>query len=471
VDAVTALVARVRSLAGAADRGLLALRDEMTPGQRWTAALAMGLAVLVLAYGVPHPLVVSGVAASERGSAPASSGATAGATAAPSPAGAAPAPASAAPDASLPAVGGPEEPTGEPQASAAAGPLSPPSFVAVVRAGDNPVPGRDDASIAKAFLAHAGFLSTVAPIAGTDPGFCMSVVAGGNVVLAGAGVDPALRSCLVAAGETVVAFDGAGDQPPAGGGGQVVSTRRGLADSLVDLGRWAASSGALGGRVGLVIDDAARDTAGPVVAAFQALGINVVATASVADDPTSSSVTDGVRAFAAKGVEVAVLAAPVAVQDRWVAQAAVLVPGLRYVVADGFDAIGNESYPATFDGALAHTSLRVPWFARAHRQTPEQTACLQAWQATVTPAQTLSSAETLDVFAWCEEVKVIAAALETPGPFGGALRSVRLASPATSDLGPLPPTGWGPTQDAVLAWHSSCACWQEKSPFADRRSS
>ena len=164
------------------------------------------------------------------------------------------------------------------------------------------------------------------------------------------------------------------------------------------------------------------------------------------------------------------LAAPVAVQDRWVAQAAVLVPGLHYVVADAFDAIANEAYPATFDGAVAHTSLRVPWFSRAHGQTPEQGACLQTWQATVTPPQTLSTDETLDVFVWCEEVKVIGAALATPGPFGGALRSVRVSSPATSDLGPLPPTGWGPAQDAVLAWRSSCACWQEKSPFADRRS-
>ena len=212
------------------------------------------------------------------------------------------------------------------------------------------------------------------PLGGATPDVCRAAAAAGNVVLDAVGLDPALRDCLVNAGTTVLGFDGGGDRPPAGATGQVLSVRRGVVDSLVDLGSWGAQSGDLSGRVGLVLDDTERDAAAPVVAAYRAAGIDVAATALVSSDPSSSSVSDGVRSFASKGVAVAVLAAPVAVQDRWVAAAAALAPGLRHVASDAFDGVTNETYPPSFDGALAHTSLRVPWFARAHGQAPEQTA-------------------------------------------------------------------------------------------------
>jgi hypothetical protein len=54
VTRVTAIVARVRAWLAAADRGLMALRDTLTPGQRWTAALVMTLTVLVLYAGLPR---------------------------------------------------------------------------------------------------------------------------------------------------------------------------------------------------------------------------------------------------------------------------------------------------------------------------------------------------------------------------------------------------------------------------------
>jgi len=54
VTLVTAIVARVRRWLAAADRGLIALRDALTPGQRWTAAIAMALTVLVLYAGLPR---------------------------------------------------------------------------------------------------------------------------------------------------------------------------------------------------------------------------------------------------------------------------------------------------------------------------------------------------------------------------------------------------------------------------------
>jgi hypothetical protein len=41
----------------AIDRHLRALRDAMTPGQRWTAALALVLAIAVMSFGLPHRFV------------------------------------------------------------------------------------------------------------------------------------------------------------------------------------------------------------------------------------------------------------------------------------------------------------------------------------------------------------------------------------------------------------------------------
>ena len=44
---------RARGWSRMADGWLLRLRDQLTPGQRWTAALAVGLAIAVLLWGLP----------------------------------------------------------------------------------------------------------------------------------------------------------------------------------------------------------------------------------------------------------------------------------------------------------------------------------------------------------------------------------------------------------------------------------
>src|SRR5438128_8874483 len=53
-----ALADRAMRAVRALDAGLLTLRNEMTPGQRWTAVLAMSLTVLVLAFGLPRDVIV-----------------------------------------------------------------------------------------------------------------------------------------------------------------------------------------------------------------------------------------------------------------------------------------------------------------------------------------------------------------------------------------------------------------------------
>lgn len=450
------------------DAALLALRNEMTAGQRWTAALVMALTILVLAYGLPRHVIVlpngedatiAGVTTKKGTTAPLANTSAQLALGAPEPLG-------------PPSIADSLATVLPPQPGAAGGDLAAlpaaPVFVALVRVGDRPEPGHDDASIGKTFLARAGIAATVVPLAGAAADVCRTASQRGNVALASAGLGAPLRDCLVNAGMTVLAFDDGGDRPPAAVTGQVLSMRRGLVDSLVDLGRWGARSGSLRGRVGLVIDQTAGDALGPVVGAYQQAGIDVAATAVVSSDPSSSTVSDGVRAFASRGVQVAVLAAPVAVQDRWIAAAAALAPGLGYVVSDAFDGVTNETYPPSFDGAVAHTSLRVPWYARAHGTPAEQTSCLQAWQATATPPAALSTDEQVDVFAWCEAVSVASAASRGAAAFADAVRAMTVPSPLTSGLGPLPGGHWGPTQDASLVWRASCVCWQEKQAFADR---
>jgi len=467
-ERVRKTTAWVRHGADATDAFFLTLREAMTPGQRWTAALAMTLTILVVLFGLPrHVIVVPGT---ETASATGSTGSRRGAS--PPPA-AEPGPVDA-PDATMPpslqAVLAATLPPPPDAAGATAGSaLAPPAFVALVRTGDRPAPGHDDASIAKVFLARGGVSAAIVPLGGAAPDVCKATTSAGNTVLTATTLDAPLRDCLLGAGVTILGHEGSGDRLPASpGGGQVISTRRGLVDSLLDLGRWGARSGALHGRVGLVVDSTAGDAANSVVDAYRAAGVNVVATAVVAGDPSSPSVTDGVRAFSSKGVEIAVLAAPVAVQDTWVAAAAVLAPGLRHVVSDAFDGVVNETYPPTFDGSLAHTSLRVPWFAKAHGQTPEQLACLQAWEATATPSTTLSADEQVDVFAWCEAVSLSARASSATASFADAVRATTVSSPLTSTLGPLGDGRWGPTQDAALVWRASCVCWQEQEQFTDR---
>jgi hypothetical protein len=251
----------------------------------------------------------------------------------------------------------------------------------------------------------------------------------------------------------------------------VVSTRRGLTDSLVDLGGWGVSSGTLKGRVGIV----SVKSAAPAVAAagprLRDLGVNVVATAYVADDTTAAAdIANAVLDFAAKQVATVVFAAPVADQRIWVNDAALLSPGTRYVVSDAFDAVANEAYTPNFDGALAYTSLRVPWFARSHGPTTFQAGCDATWTQTATVPATAPGDETLRVYEWCTNVGLVSSvlrALDVSDP-AAALRAQAAPSAFTSDLGPLAAGGCGPTQDAVLVWRAGCACWQESTPFTTR---
>jgi hypothetical protein len=148
-----------------------------------------------------------------------------------------------------------------------------------------------------------------------------------------------------------------------------------------------------------------------------------------------------------------------------------VLPQARYVVADTFDALVDEIYPATFDGALAHTSLRVPWFAREHGETPDQQRCRTTWEQGGGAPRTLGHAELVLALSWCQTAELVARAVvgaTDAASVASDLRRHRYASPLTSDLAPIGDDGYGPSQDAVLEWHADCACWAELEPFRDR---
>jgi len=455
------------------------LRRSMTPGQRWTVALGVAYVIVVVTFGAPTRTVV----VDEAAAAPAPTAGTVESPAGSSSAPAATAPAAPAADATAPsdypataAPVGPA-PTGStppPGLTLAPEPL-PPQIVAVVRPAEAAgMPGRDDAAVAAAFLEGAAFEPTVVPQQPDHAAQCAEIAVTANVAIAGEGLGD-LTECLVAAGVTVLSFDERGGIAATG-----VSTRRGTRDSLVDLGRWGLRSGALRGKVGLVGTAPAEPAIGRAVADLRRLGVDVVATAYLPDDPSSTvAMGDSVRAFASAGVEVVVFATSVAQQRQWAAQQAVLQQGVRYVVSDVADGVRDETYAPVFEGALAHTSLRVPWFARDHGETAVQAACRQRWEQAV--GGEMQASETVRVFAWCQHVQMVDAALlsaqraarargamDADTSFDAAVRALTLPSPLTADLAPLPGGGYGPSADAVLVWRASCLCWTEQRPFTAR---
>ena len=223
---------------------------------------------------------------------------------------------------------------------------------------------------------------------------------------------------------------------------------------LADLGTWGAAD-VLHGRVGVVTTPEAREGTERAVEGWHLLGIDVVAVAS--PDGSAASGVAAARDFASSGVQVVVLAAPVDVQRRFTAAATVLLGGARYVVADGFDAVWDEGYLPTFDGAVARTAAWGPWHERAEGVTPVQARCRAVWEAAATPPLVLPG-ELQRVYGWC-------AATELAGRAAAAGVEAMTAelydSPATSPLVPSA-TGFGPTASSVLVWHAACACWTER---------
>ncbi|MHB8669094.1 MAG: hypothetical protein ACYDAD_00790 [Acidimicrobiales bacterium] len=489
------LLARVERAVDWSDGQIMRIHDSLSPGHRQTAGLAILLAVVVFFCGAPLRVInshgpidglragISGGRASARVVEPPPSNEVTGGASSPSgvviPS---PSPLLSTPDLT-PSPTSLYWPFPQPVAPSPLRPVSAPiRVVAVVTTGNGTVPGRDDAAIAAPFLSRAGFALTAVTDGGsTDTGACQRIERAGDTVVAGGlGLRPELRSCLLRAGSTIIDFDPLGDVHPSPGpsasdatAGQVVSTRRGLAATLVDLGSWGVAHRRLRGRVGIVGGSDGRSDIEAASDQLRARGVDVAAVAFIRGDTAANTAIDvsrGVLDFSARGIRTVVFAAPVAVQSQWVSQAAVVLPNVAYLVSDAFDGVVHESYPPSFDGAIAYTSLAFPWFSRG-APTPLQAACQAVWQSSTSPPVTLAS-ETVDVYGWCENVGLLARGFRTAAAgvktLSAALRSQSLVSPLTSELGPLPGGDYGPTEDAALIWRASCGCWQQLAGFSPR---
>lgn len=466
MGAVTALVPRrVREFVGHA-------LAQLTDGQRYTAALALVLAGAFVAFGMPPRSMVPmagtrgnpesaripvAVAPAERPSPVVPPGADRFSTSSAERT-------NAAGPATIHAAPLEDGPVDRPTPSAA------PGVVAVVRSGANALPGHDDAAIARAMLAGEGLAFTTVSYQANDASLCQRVLAAGRIVVAGDGLDGALRECLATGGSLTIAYDELGERR--GTSGAVLSTRRAAGQALVDLARWGVRSRALSGRVGLVVPTDLRVSVEPVLPELRAAGVDVAAVTYLESGSSApAQIADGVRSFAAAGIATVVFAVGVPQQRQWLALELVVGRPSRHIVSDLAGSVIDESYPPLFDGALAHVAVRVPWFARTHGETMEQTACLSRWAQVAGAGAPFDERERAMVLMWCQHARIAALATRVGGPVvdvAAAVRSQRVPSPLTSTLGQLADGTWGPTEDAVLVWRASCQCWREMRPFTPR---
>lgn len=466
-----ALSERARAAAAAVRRGvsltdgwLHRLRESLTPGQRWTAGLALALAVVVLRFGAPvqttfvspltraaPPSEVAGAPDAGTTTADEVEGRAGFAGPPPPPPSGVAAQVSARDDSSTGA-----DRAGSNGEQAVVGI---PKVVALVRTGEDAPPGRDDRSMAEAFLAHSTFAATVVEYdpEEVDGSAVCAEQAGADVVLASLGLPVGLRDCLLDQGARVVSYDERSSGVEGG-----VSTRRAVSDVLVDLARWGAAKGVLRGTVGLAASEDLRGQVALALPDMRRAGVDPV----VHYLGDAGGVADGVQAFAGEGVETTVFALPAARQREWVTLDRLLNRDVDYVVADAAAAVVEGGYPPLFDGALAYTSLVYPW----HEETPEQEECRERWEGA--GGRVPGTMELFRAFTWCQHVslvgEVVGQVRDDQVSLAEAFSAVELTSPLTTALGPLADGGFGPRIDHVLTWDASCACWADPVPAADR---
>jgi hypothetical protein len=433
-------------------RPVTAWLGSLTPGQRWTASLAVGLGVAILAFGLPGagpllggPLAVAPPLRTAAGGQPGAEPAAA-ASAPGSPGRGAGRP--TGPAASSPDVGG-AVPVG-PGAAPAPGAVGEPHVVALVTE-PGPLEPRTDTAILARLAAGAPFPLEVVPV--TSASACEQAAAA-VVAIAASDLPPSLRACLVEARAPVIAHDAQGSAGPT-----VVSTRRGIGASLLET---ADRSLGDAGAVGIVAADALREAVEATLPELERRGVDVVATAFLGSFDRAP--VGPVLAFASAEVATVVFAIAVDEQITFATALEAFRPSLRHVIADAADSIVNEVYPPTFDGAVAISPVAVPWADRAAVPDAPRAACLERWERSQTPPEVLDAEETVRVLAWCQLLDLAATAVDE-GTVAGLLTR-EAPSTLTSPLGPLPPpASFGPVASAHLRWSASCRCWQPVEGF------
>lgn len=430
---------------------------ELTPGQRWTTGLMLGLALIVLGFGLPSATsTVFPASASER---------------------------------AAPAVGPTDEvvaPVGAPFTEVIVRPSRSPEQADPVGTGPGPTPydvvdqapsgptavsivalydpafgvgDRTDEAMARRFLATAGVTGTFVPIDDTDA--ACTAVKGATLALAGGPLPEELRTCLRASGIYSLSFD---DDVRPGllddiAHDTTLTTRRGVARSLFDTA--AVASSQLTGSLGLVADQRLRGSLESLLPEVRAAGLNIttVVWLPAGEPPASAALT-----LAGAGVSGVVFATSTQNQSTIGAQLRTLAPSAKLVVLDAADSITSSAYPPVFDGAIAVTSVQLPWAPGA---TEQRAACRSTWEGAQTPPAILGDAELLRALTWCQHAAMASTVTERAATLGlrGALFGLEVTSPITSPLAMLSDGGYGPTTVTQVTWGASCACWSSTQPF------
>lgn len=429
-----------------------ALTDELTPGQRWTTALAGGLAVLILAFGLPSP-VRTVIEAAPVG--PASRvGEVEGDDPGIGPTG--PAPGLVA-GGSGPGVGSDGTPviSDGPQPSADGAPDTPAAGPLRVVALADPslaVPGRGDDAIALHFVLEVGLPAAVELL--DDAGRVCAVASRAAVAVASAALPPEVDACLAEAGVVVISWD---DAKPAGKAAPALSTRRGAATSLIDTARTLD----LDGRSALVADGRLRHSLEPAIDLAAGEGLTFVDTVWL-DGSASPSVA---LALASMDLDHVVFATSTANQSTIATQLRPFAPAVDHVVLDVADSVVEGRTSPALDGARAVTSVQFPWHPG---NEGFRSSCRSSWEEAQPSLGVVGDAELLRVLQWCQHVRLAAAVAELLAA-GAEPAEAKGQSGLTTAIGPLPGGGFGPTRLTTATWSASCACWSADGSFEELR--
>lgn len=421
-----------------------------TPGQRWTAGLAIALAVVVLAFGLPHPvrLVAPSVAAAPTSPEPADGN--------PRPA----RPASPITDLAVQPEREPAPAVAAPTTTAAPGAPAPAPrpFGVVALVDPNAGQGdRTDGAMARRYLAAAGVDATVVELG--DPFTTCDAARKATLAIAAAEVPTAVRECLRERDITLVSWrDDALLAPVAGD----IATRRGAARSLVDTARRIGDD--LGSRVVLVADERLRPSLEAAMPAARRAGLELVSSVWIEPDqqPSPAIALD----LAGDEVTGVVFATSSANRSTIGSQLKTVRPGVALAVLDVLESVTAAAHPVLLDGMKAVTSVQFPWHPGASEL---RAACEDEWEEAQTPPLALSTAELVRALAWCQHVAIADAARDRLAAHGGdlatTLASLVVESPLTTRLERGRVASLEPTGVVVARWSSACTCWRADGSF------
>lgn len=437
----------------AVDAASRAVRD-LTPGQRWTTGLMVGLALVVLGFGLPSATrTVFPAAASEADQRTAAPAEEVAAAEPPAVTDTLVRPLPARSDASRPAT---------PDAGDDVLPAPIESTRVSVVALYDPAVGvgdRTDEAMAKRFLATAGVQATYVPIDDTDA--ACAAVKGATLALAGGPLPDSMRTCLRMSGIYSLSFD---DDVPLEYRDDLAhhttfTTRRGVARSLFDSA--AVASSQLAGPLALVADQRLRGSVEELLPEVRTAGLDITTVVWLPAGEPPASVA---LSLAGAGLSGVLFATSTQNQSTIGSQLRTLAPSTKLVILDAADSVTSSAYPPLFDGAIAVTSVQLPWHPGAEEQ---RAACRATWEGAQTPPVILGDAELLRALTWCQHAAMASAVTERAATLGlrSALLGLEVTSPITSPLAILPPRGYGPTTVTQVTWGASCACWSSNMPF------